>query len=370
MNGTTTPTTTGGAPVESPAASAALMAPFVRGASEHSEPITDQTVALGSSSQLLTTVDVPAYGFMRHLLVEVTATGGAGGGAVARADAPFNVLSEITLRDVNGQNLVGPLGGFELMLANVWGGYSNRPDPRDDPGYSAPSVNGNFTFRFRIPVQLSDRDGLGSLANTNASATYKFGATVAAASTVFSTEPGTLPNVRVRAWLDAWSPVNATDMAGTPQAQIPPAHGTGQFWTQAVYPIAVGQNTIRSNRVGNLVRSLILVGRTSAGVRSDTVLLDPWTLTWDSRPLYNETLSLRRWLMRERQGITAQSIDAGVMVVEWAHDLDGQIGDEMRDQWLRTLQSSRLEFQGTAAAAGTLTILTNDIVPAGNIYVG
>lgn len=369
MNAATAPQTNAGAAMGQPGTQVLQLKPFVRSATEHSEPFLDQSFALGASPQLIRTVDVPSYGFMRSIIVEVSATGGAGGGAVARADAPFNVLSELNLKDVNGANLFGPIDGFEALEAAIWGAFSGRPDPRDAPDYQAVTVDGNFRFRFRIPVELSARDGLGSLANTNASATYKLSGTVNPSATVYSTAPGTLPTVRVRAWLEAWSSVNPMDMLGQPQAQVPPAHGTTQFWSRQVFNVSPGQIQLRLQRVGNLHRTHVIIARDSSGVRSNAVLPDPFRLDLDSRPLYNETLAVRRHLMNERRRSTAQVIDTGLLVIDWSHDLDGVLGDEMRDQWLPTIQSSRLEYAGEVAAAGTLTVITNDIAPVGDPFL-
>ena len=59
----------------------------------------------------------------------------------------------------------------------------------------------------------------------------------------------------------------------------------------------------------------------------------------------------------------------GVWLEDFAHEFDGKIGNELRDGWLGTVQSTRLELSGTFGSAGTLTILTNDVAPAGPIFM-
>ena len=51
------------------------------------------------------------------------------------------------------------------------------------------------------------------------------------------------------------------------------------------------------------------------------------------------------------------------------HEFDGTLGRENRDLWLPTLGSSRLEWQFTAANAGTLTVYTNDVAIAGPVFM-
>jgi hypothetical protein len=47
------------------------------------------------------------------------------------------------------------------------------------------------------------------------------------------------------------------------------------------------------------------------------------------------------------------------------------LGNEERNRYLPTLQSSRLEIRGNFGAnATTVSVLTNDIAPAGDIFVG
>jgi hypothetical protein len=157
--------------------------------------------------------------------------------------------------------------------------------------------------------------------------------------------------------------------AALEQAVQPPALGTTQLWSKNIPPVTLGANTVQFKRVGNLIRTLVLVHRDGSGVRSDANLPDPLQLFMDGRLIFNEGLAIRRNYMRERYGVPAASIDAGVVVIDFAHDFDGRMGGELRDNWLQTAQSTRLELQGSFAAAGALTILTNDVAPVGNVYL-
>jgi len=172
---------------------------------------------------------LPAYGYARSVIVLVTASGGADSGetVAVTADAPWNVISQIQLTDVNGAPIFGPFGGYNWMLANLFGGYVFNQAPVNSPLYTAPvvgaSASGNFQFMLRIPLEITSRDGLGSLPNQNAASTYKMTYTQAASTTVYSTPPDTLPTIRVRAWLEAWTQPDPVDLMGRPQATVPPA---------------------------------------------------------------------------------------------------------------------------------------------------
>src|SRR5690606_18232508 len=147
---------------------------------------------------------------------------------------------------------------------------------------------------------------------------------------------------------------------GVPNALRPPADGTTQYWTrQSGISVAVGQNTSQIRRVGNLIRTLIVVARNVSAARADNVFYDTVQLQWDGRIVLNEPQVLRKHYTRQRFGHTAPT---GVFVYDFTHDFTGLSGTgELRDLYLQTASSSRLEFAGNAAAAGTLTFLVNDV---------
>lgn len=344
----------------------AVYVPFTRGSYEHVEPILDVSTVLDASTHIIGPFDVPAYGYLRGLLVQVDATGGTGTAAVAFEDGPWSAIAEITLYDVNGAPILGPLGGHDLYLINKWG--SLLSDPVNSPQYTTPTTAGNFSFMLRVPVEISNRDGVGSLPNQASNSTYKCRITMNNTAGIFSTAPTGLPTIRFRVSLEAWSQPNSTDIMGRMQQQEPPDVGTTQFWTRTTKNIAAGNQTVRIDRVGNLIRNMILVFRNATPVRNTTNLPDPIQLLWDGRIVTNEMLGLRRHYMWERFGYAAANIDTGVLVFDQLHDLTTKAGGELRDLWIPTTQGSRLDIVGSFGVAGVLTILTNDVQPVGSIY--
>ncbi|MCA1569735.1 MAG: hypothetical protein LC798_05320 [Chloroflexi bacterium] len=352
--------------------------PFARASEEQFFSFDDRSVQMVATGPLQQgPIDVPATGFLRHVVLLVTTSGGAGGAAVVakHEDSPWRALQDITLTDTNGTTIVGPLDGYELMLANRWGVYAFESDPVRHPAYSDVAVGsgatGHFAFLLRVPVEIAGRDGLGALPNMNASNTYKLTYSVAASTRVYTVVPATtLPLVRVRAGLEAWAPPPPADQRGVPNITVPPAMGTTQNWTRTQVNVNAGDQRVRLPRVGNLLRTLVFILRTTgAGTPRTTVdFPDPVRVELDRNVLTNEWRDYRRGLMRERYTQALDAFDTGVLVVDFTHDLDYKPGNEMRDQYLPTTQATALEVLGSFGAAATLTVLTNDVGPQGDIY--
>ncbi len=331
--------------------------PFTASAHEHVEPAFTTTVTPGASTQQLGPFDIPAYGYMRSLFISVEAAGGAAG--TGAADFPWNLIQNLTLLDVNGAPLYGPIDGYAALWSNIAGGYAYNQDPRKAPGYSA--VAPNPTFYLRVPVEISHFDGLGSLANQNAAASYKLQLAVASLAQAFTVAPTTAPTLTIKVWLEAWSLPNEVDVAGRPQAQLPPAHGTSQYWSSRRQDTLSGNNTVQLTRVGNLIRNIIFITRDVAGARTDAVFPDPAIISWDARQLIQESQYYRRQIMWER--LENSTRDAGVWVYGFNHSIHNRAGDETPNLWLPTVQSTRLELTGNAATSGSVQVVTNDIAP-------
>lgn len=356
------------------------MVPFIRASAEHVEPTgIDVTRTISATAQNLGVFDVPAYGYVRSLYILVEASGGSGSNVAAAEDGPFNVLTDVALTEPNGAVIAQFNTGYELYLANKWGGYRKNSDPKLSPAYAAVGGStGDFSFGLRIPIELSERDGLGSLPNQNAAATFKLRMNLNSSGNVYSTAPSSLPDVRVRVFLEAWDQPEAS-MAGATNQTTPPAMNTTQFWSSQVYNVNAGEQTIRLTRVGNYIRNLIFIYRddSSPATRSggESEFPDPLRVYLDTRPVLS--LNDKHWeqLMYERSGFrgtkdTAGAQDNGVRVLDFTHEFDGTLGHENRDLWLPTLGSTRLEVQGNfGGSGGTLTVMTNDVAIAGPVFL-
>jgi hypothetical protein len=363
--------------------------PFIRASAKHREPTgNDVSRLLTTSDQDLGVMDIPAYGYVRNIVILVTASGGTGGSPAATLtqNGILAALKNIYLTEPNGAVISQFDTAYELYLANKFGGYGHvvGSDAKSSPVYSnASSTFAGFSFLLRIPVELNCRDGLGSLPNQNAAATFKLRMTLAKVADIATgTLPTTLPTVRVRVGLEAWDQPEISSQGANNQI-TPPAMNTTQFWSSQSYTVNSGNNTIRLTRVGNYIRNLIFVLENSTRSAGETIWgnADPVYLYLDTRPL--DIIEPNAWkeTIFNRSGYggslgsttpaadTAKGLENGVRVYDFCHEFDGTYGHENRDLWLPTLGSTRLELQFNASAAGTLKVLTNDVAIAGSVFI-
>lgn len=350
----------GGTAQASNGQAAAMRVPFIRATSRHSEAAFDTTATVTGSVQNLGPFDVPSHGFIRNIVLYVSASGGALGTGVIDADFPFNVIESVSITDTNGFPMVFPLTGYQLYLANLFGGYRGFNDPTAHPDYASGAADLNPVFVLRIPVEVTPWDGFGALSNQNQSAPFRVSVSLAASTTILDTVgSATLPSVRIRGYLEAYSPVAAADLVGNPQEQTPPGHGATQFWSVNTHNVSSGRLQVTHTRVGNLIRNLIYVFRDSSGDRSATIEPDEFTLNWDSRQVFVNTPNVvHRANIRDTFGVNPPT---GVLVLPFTDDQDGSAGYESRHMWLPTVQATRLELDATFGGTGTVQILTNDV---------
>src|SRR3954453_15508069 len=79
--------------------------PFIRASSPHREPAgVDISRVLTTSDQDLGVFDVPAYGYVRSIVLLGAGSGGTGGSPAVTLteDAPFAALKSISLTEPNG----------------------------------------------------------------------------------------------------------------------------------------------------------------------------------------------------------------------------------------------------------------------------
>lgn len=361
---------------------AAVSVPFVRASDENLQGgNVDISRLMTAGSQDLGVTDVTSYGHMAYLTLFVTATGSSdtANDAAGTEDAPWNVLQNIALTEPNGAYIVQFPSGYELFLANKYGGYfpSTQCDPRANPVFTAIDTEGNFQFVLIVPVQISQRDGLGSLPNQDSAGQFKFRATLSPSATVYSNIPDiALPTVRVRAWLHAWDQPEVQS-AGMVNATAPPASGTTSFWqVQSGVTVNAGENTIELKRKGNYLRQIIFVlrraGTSRANGQSDWPAETRFLRDAFPARYYND--SVWRSIMWNRTSFrgtadTANGNENGVRFHDYMHEFDGGLGAENRDLWQPTRGSTRLEIAGNFANAGTLTIITNDVAIAEDVFL-
>lgn len=360
----------------------AMLVPFIRASDENLQPANlDRTsAALTANSQDYGITDIPAYGYLAHLYILVEATAGAAGlnNAVAKEDAPFSILRDIALTEPNGATIVQFTDGFQMYLAQKYGGYlpAISADPKASPIYSAIATSGNFTFMLRLPVAVSYRDGVGALANQDSAGQFKLRLKVGATTDIYSTSPDTKPVVRVRAWMAGWDQPEPNS-GGVSNQTEPPAHGTTSFWSvQSGQAVNGGSQTLELKRKGNYMRQIIFVLRRAGTSRANGQTDWPSDLTFlrDAFPAryYNDLVWRQR--MFERTGFDntvelKNGLDNGIRFHDYMSEFSGLLGYENRDQWQPTRGSTRLEMNGVFANAGQMDIIYNDVAIAENVFL-
>lgn len=348
---------------------AAVVRKFRSGVQDHHEQVATINIVPGASATTAL-IEVPAYGFLRGLWMKVTVTGGAGGGTPAayKEDAPFTWINNIQLQDVNSAPIVFSISGHDLYLIYKYGGYYVTADPKASPEYSQGGTGGNSVFILYLPLELRNRDALGSLTNTSANTAYKVSFSGGLTTDVFSTPPApTLPtNMRVDFWQDSWWEPKDTDLAGRPQAQTPPSKDTTQYWSKTVFTYAgAGAITSQIKRLGYLYRNNIFVCRTTTA-RADSQMPDPATIIYEGQQLTIRDRQIWKHQMARLWGYTgtaeaAGGPDNGVFVLPFNRDFGLGPGAEIGNGYLPTASGTRYELQGNLAAAGSITVLVNDV---------
>lgn len=325
----------------------------------------DMTQAFGTTFE---TVDIPAGDFTAGVYLRIDAvTAANAANVVFTGDAPFSALQEIQLQDPQGIPFQ-VLSGYELYTWNLFGGFTGQSDAAQSPYYVATAgvgggLGGSFSFVLRIPCELFPRDGIGALYNGSTASQFKVKVTVAASTAVYSTPPTTLPNVRLRYTSHGYQLAQQLP-SGHAFEQEPPGGPVYNNLTRQVYQFSgAGNLTVPIVRKGFLYREMLFIIRDASGVRSNSIITN-MVVRVDNVDHWNGDLAMFRQITWERNRVVSGALlPAGLAQQSWAHDWDGLTGGETRDQYVPTTPGSIVELRLVASAAGSLTILTNDVTP-------
>lgn len=320
-------------------------------------------------------VSVPGY--VRGYRATVNASGGTSTAAcVATPDAPFNVVSLVTVTDSFGTPLiVGP--GYEILkLLPQYSGQFGLDAARDVtklPSYSAIQTAtgagcGDFSFSSMLPLEVAK--GYGVISGANAALLPKISWNLAGASSVYSTAPTTLPTVGVQVdasfyWLSEGVAIE------------PPGLGTTCQWVVQQCNPVIGSGASQSvslPRLGGYISELIFVLRDSTGAR-----IDAWPsrfrLLVDGVPLINETLDE----LEDDQFISYQGVSrpVGVQAISRKTSINQQDNGlfDTGEALLSTAPGTLIEVEGMpwgaiTNAPATLSVLVGQVVPSGALVTG
>lgn len=360
------------APPDAGAAAAASRYRFATGSRERfAGTFNDQSVVPGASSQVLNLIDLAAGDYTAGVWLQVDCvTAGNAATVVFNADAPFSAIQEIQLLDPQGVPFQ-IFSGYELYLWNVLGGYTGQGNRVYSPNYVATAgvaagLGGAFSFLLRIPAELFCRDEIGALFNGSTAAQFRMRVVLAPSTDIYATPPTTLAAVRVRTNTHGYVIPSQTAPSGVSYATQPPGGPVYMNFTKQVYPIAgAGQVIIDHTRKGFWFRKILLVWRTAALARTNTLVTGDIRCIIDNVDVFNGTYQLAREITWDRNRVANGLVDLpiGVIDLNWAFDNVGFSGGETRDQYFPTSPGSIVQTRATVGAAGRLEILTCDIAP-------
>ena len=322
---------------------------------------------------------VRPYGYLANVWLKITTSGGTAGSGVLAADAPWNAVQWFRFLDPNGHAILDT-DGYGLYLLNKYGGRYYLGDPVKLPNANATGV---VTWRYSllVPLQINPELGIGVLPNMDSSGPYRLQAVGNTQAAIYSTVTGlTSPLVSVTVGGEFMSlPDPTSRVNGAPQAQAPRGLDRGFAivgeYTKQVYAIQSGGGvqTVRLTRVGNIIRQLFLVARTSAGARADWATTNVLaagsliTFAFDTVPLWNaDPQHVLEQMARRRSG--SITLDTGVLVIDFAAPAElalGSLGEDAGfDQMIQTAQSTALELTfnwSATVGGGNLEVYTQDV---------
>lgn len=264
--------------------------PFLRHTQPGRRPMYNQPFAFGGVvSQPL----VATPGFIRGYRTRITATTAAGTGGVIAAtvggvDAPYSLAQLIQLKDAFATPIITAPGYEALNLIPMFSGQFGTDETtgvQNLPSWTGiTAASGAFSFQSYLPFEFTN--GYGVLSGANASLLPTLQVNMAAAATLFSTAPSTLPTLALKVDADFyWLPEGV--------AVEPPGVGTTCQWVYqpCVPPLASGASTVvQLPRLGGYLTVVIMELRDSTGLRIDAWPANP-RIYLDGVPLIDSELN-------------------------------------------------------------------------------
>jgi hypothetical protein len=341
-----------------------------------------QTITLG------TTTALPNYSpsvnsYLRGCWINAAATASGNSATVVFAgDGPPSVFAQVAFLDTQQRPII-QVTGYELaQVINKFGGYFEAGDPRADATYKATAGSGgsggSFNFTLWVPLEINQRTGIGSALNKNSSQTYTLSLTpAAAAATVYSTAPTTVPVVTVNIYEDGWWQPQETDVSGAPSSGAPVAPNTWSYWLKSSYTAQNGAVQIQlPTGLGNSLRMVAFESYdTSDSTRATGETDFPTTpqLIYKGTNLKNWPKTLWKSLMSKNYGLTSATADTangpenGIYVLwQFMQDFGFRPGNGLNFSLLNTDQGDQFQFLGTFNGSATMYELVNYIATVGN----
>jgi hypothetical protein len=328
------------------------------------------TIAGFTMGGLWTPILKPVGGYLRSLRFNITTVVGNLTAATASADAPYNVVQNLFLRDPFGQPII-QASGYSLFLINIYSGqvgalgFGNNVSTL--PSWSALSATtGAFTLAMQIPLEL-DSSAYCSLPSMNASSQPQIQVQTNPSTVVYSAVTGTTPPTLTMALDEPFWMAPVDNPAAAP-ADV----GSSAQWSESRAAAGVGSaqyQRVQLPRVGTYIHTLILVLRDSTGARVDAWPTADLSLWFDGVPVLMESLSTRTDAMFTQFGVTRPT---GVIVYTFRNSIQSFVSNgDTYDLLAPTTPATLLEVSGTfgtiSNAPATITAVVGELFPLGGI---
>jgi hypothetical protein len=332
------------------------------------------TQAGNTFGTLITKPLKPVPGFLRGLWIVVQATGGVNAGTTtATADAPYNVIQSVQLRDAFG-TVVFQTDGYGLFLVHLYSvqvGAAGFQQPSTDPWWVAIATgaagSGNFTFALFLPLEFDPDTGYCSLPAMNAAAEMTLSIQLSASGTVYSAAPTTLPLIEVDVYQEYWAvPISDPNLT-------PPDDGSSHQWTQSQGNVGVASQAnsrVQLPDVGTYLSTIILLFRDSTNARIDTPFSSDIELWVDSVPVRIEHSKQLFSRMGRQFGLTTRP--TGVAVYSFRDSVGFLTNVDDMELLLPTTPGTLLEvFSGAwgtfSNSPATINTYTGKLYPVGEV---
>jgi hypothetical protein len=329
----------------------------------------------------------PVGGYLRWLSYNLQDAISTNTVAQMTADAPYNVIQNLFLRDPFGQPII-QADGFSLNLIQFYGGQRGMLGFGNDVGASPSFVpvggpfpaggqTAGYNFNLKIPLEM-DSSGYCSLASMNAASQPQLQVQLNPGTQVFTTAPtGTITSaVNEPFWM---APVDNPAIA-------PPDVGSSAQWSVTRAQTLISSNAFQRivlPRVGTFIHTLICVlrdtGTTPANARLEAYPRTDLSLWVDGVPITFEYLSERRDTMFQQFGSysynpvlpAAGKAPTGVVVWSFRESVQTAVSTaDTYDLLLPTTPATLLEVAGTwgtFSGTGQLYTVTGELFPVSGI---
>jgi len=331
-------------------------------------------------------------------LIFRTSTAGTVATAGATSDLPWNILTNVDLVNVDGSEILYPMGGYAHYLRLKY----SRPWLGDPGTWQDAAVSTVLVPQFTLPLMPEIRWTAGVLANTDTRSQYRFDYTVDTETNFLQGGTGYTvhPVVNVQPYLDAWAQPDDRDLQGTPNQPVPPGLNLQTKQRHQIFTLnaAGSDNILQSALTGNALRCQILVTRGgSPSLRTDA-LTDPllWQLDNRSMGKYSTnpklvsgtaTSALGGDMLRQRDlefyapyfftqianggGVATAYVPFAVEAGVYVFPRFIKPGDLYGEGWLYTANNTKEIFESTSAAglgaSPTAELITDEVYPVGPV---